>query len=821
MKTKILNHVLYSARPFVLVNVAAFMIFLLFRTYELVLVGGAVQADSDLSDLILKAYILDFFVIGAMLALLSVIFLFLSALVSERIALWIHILLLIFFAYGSLALTQYFSITLIPLSSDLYGYSLNDIKETVSASGGVNILGLIVFVLVGVLFFFLPKLVKEFPLPKFVIFSFYGFALFSIPMLLVIQPEPSGFSKELEYTIVENKTLYFIRQSFKYFTSSQSSEDRYSPEEYPLLKKADYSDVIGKYFTTQSEKPNIVFIIVEGLGSAFVEGGSYQGFTPFIDSLSHHSLTWKNFLSTTGRTFGILPSLTASLPFDRKGFMELGNGMPNHRSLFSLLKQNGYVTSYYYGGAINFDQQNIFLERQGVDNIIDDGDFFPPYEKSPSTEAGFSWGYADKELFNRSLEVIGTKISAPRFDVYMTLSTHEPFLPPHKERYEEQFEQKNNQLQNDQDKQENNKRYKDIYVSLLYSDDALRNFFEQYKKRSDFSNTIFIITGDHRLIPIPFDTKLDRYRVPLMIYSPMLNTPAVFYSVSTHADVAPTLLGFLKNHYSMNFPEQSHWVGSQIDTVKGFRNIRSRAFMPFKGEISDYFEGKYFLSGERLFVVSPSLYINEIQNDSIRLSLQKKRTDFISLCDYVNGNNKIYPTEDGKKNSVTILNEDSLFADIDSLHLNSDQLFILAREKAFGGNYEYSRLLCRRLLAINPDYHDVRSLLARTLAWERRFDEARIQLYEIVRRSPNYSDAYYGLAQVEYWNGSVDEAMKYISLSVQMQSRNIEARMFKAQLHYRSANDAEALKELNEILNQDPQFAEAKNLKEKIKSVNQ
>lgn len=821
MKTKIVNHLLYSARPFVLVNIAAFMIFLLFRTYELVQVGGALQTDSDFSDVILKAYILDFFVTGTMLALLSMIFLSLSALIGERIALWIHLLLLVFFAFGSLALTQYFSVTLIPLSSDLYGYSLNDIKETISASGGINILGLIVFVIVGAMFFFLPKLVHQLPLPKFVIFGYYSLSLFSIPMLLLIQPEPSGFSKEIEYNIVENKSLYFIRQSFKYFTRSQSSEDNYSVEEYPLLQNADYSDVIGKYFVTQPEKPNIVFIIVEGLGSSFVEGGAYQGFTPFIDSLSHHSLTWKNFLSTTGRTFGILPSLTGSLPFDRKGFMDLGNSMPNHRSLFTLLKENGYTTSYYYGGAINFDQQNIFLERQGVDNIIDEGDFFPPYEKSPSTEAGFSWGYADKELFERSLEVIGTQTPAPRFDVYMTLSTHEPFLPPNKQRYEKLFEEKNILSNSDQERHENNKRYKDVFVSLLYSDDALRNFFGQYKKRSDFSNTIFIITGDHRLIPIPFDTKLDRYRVPMMIYSPMLNTSTEFYSVSTHADIVPTLLGFLKHHYPMNLPDLSHWVGNQIDTMKVFRNLRSRAFMPFKGEISDYIEGNYFLSGERLFAVTPSLYVQEIQNDSIRRYLQKKRDAFGELCDYVNGNNRIYPAEKSKKNYSNVLNEDSLFAVVDSLHLNSDQLFILARERAFGGDYDYARLLCRRLLAINPDYHDVRSLLARTFAWERRFDEARIQLNEIVRRSPNYSDAYFGLAQVEYWNGSVDEAMKYISLSVKMQSRNIEARMFKAQLLFRSANDDEAVNELNEILKQDPQFAEAKILMEKIKSVKQ
>ena len=111
----------------------------------------------------------------------------------------------------------------------------------------------------------------------------------------------------------------------------------YSDKEFPFLKAADYSDVIGKYMNVQQQKPNIVIVIIEGLGSSFIEGGNHSGFTPFIDSLSHQSLYWKNFLSTTGRTFGVLPSLTASLPFSEKGFMELGSNMPDHRSLFTLL----------------------------------------------------------------------------------------------------------------------------------------------------------------------------------------------------------------------------------------------------------------------------------------------------------------------------------------------------------------------------------------------------------------------------------------------------------------------------------------------------
>jgi phosphoglycerol transferase MdoB-like AlkP superfamily enzyme len=50
----------------------------------------------------------------------------------------------------------------------------------------------------------------------------------------------------------------------------------------------------------------------------------------------------------------------------------------------------------------------------------------------------------------------------------------------------------------------------------------LRGFFDAYSKRSDFNNTIFLITGDHRMPEIPMSDKIDRYHVPLIVYSPML-----------------------------------------------------------------------------------------------------------------------------------------------------------------------------------------------------------------------------------------------------------------------------------------------------------
>ncbi len=60
------------------------------------------------------------------------------------------------------------------------------------------------------------------------------------------------------------------------------------------------------------------------------------------------------------------------------------------------------------------------------------------------------------------------------------------------------------------------------YASILFADDAIKGFINSYTKRADFNNTIFLITGDHRMPEIPMVSKIDRYHVPLLIYSPLL-----------------------------------------------------------------------------------------------------------------------------------------------------------------------------------------------------------------------------------------------------------------------------------------------------------
>jgi uncharacterized sulfatase len=443
---------------------------------------------------------------------------------------------------------------------------------------------------------------------------------------------PSSFSSQREYFLTINKLQFFISKSSDYFFARKdeisatnvyydngqddSTSFKYIDKSYPFLHEEKAKDVLGNFFNTIPTKPNIVFVLVESLGKGYSGKGAYLGsFTPFLDSLADNSLYWENFLSTGGRTFAALPSLFGSLPFASKGFLDLGESMPKTFTLIDFLKHQGYRTSFYHGGDAHFDNMDIFLKKNNIDYILDENNFGSGYKKMPSSGSGFSWGYGDKELFSRSLEAIGNDFTTPRLDIYLTLSMHSPFLVENQDYYVNRFYDIYHSLHLGGDIMKEIESYKSILATVLYTDDAFRSFFNEYKKRKDYGNTIFIITGDHRMPEIPIATQIDRFHVPFIIYSPLLKRTARFSSVSSHFDFTPTLLAFLRNECKMQTPTESVFIGSGIDTVRMFRNIHSYPLMRNKNELIDYVDKEFILSDNILYKIYPDLDMEKVNND--------------------------------------------------------------------------------------------------------------------------------------------------------------------------------------------------------------
>ena len=350
-----------------------------------------------------------------------------------------------------------------------------------------------------------------------------------------------------------------------------------------------------------------MIILVEGLGRAFTNDGAYLGnFTPFLSELSEDSMYWKNFLSQGGRTFAVLPSLLGSLPFAENGFLGMGDKMPEQLSLLNVLKANGYRTSFYYGGDAGFDNMALYLNKNKLDELKDERTFPQGYKKLPMNN-GFSWGYNDNELYRYFLSSRDENANQPQLSVLLTVTTHSPFLIDETEKYNNIFEQRMDALKFNEEEKNDHRNYKNQYQTIMYADDALKNFFTEYKKRADYDNTIFLITGDHRIPEIPMSTKIDRYHVPLIVFSPLLKRTAEISSVSTHYNIAPSLLAYLKTNHNIKTPKYTSWVGQGLDTTRNFQNIHFVPLMQTKTDLKDFVMGEYHLNGTELYKFNSDL----------------------------------------------------------------------------------------------------------------------------------------------------------------------------------------------------------------------
>ena len=446
----------------------------------------------------------------------------------------------------------------------------------------------------------------------------------------------------------ENGTALIDEQSAAK-SSNVSSEPgnpfTYISQEYPFLHKEQTPDLLEPFFKPGNQAPSFVFIVVESLGRAYTGENAYLGsFTPFLDSLMTKSLYWENCLSTSGRTFSVLPSLLASLPFGEKGFADLGNKMPDHLSLISLLKNRaGYSSSFYYGGDPKFDDMEPFLRRQGVNNIVGINDFGGGYKQLPASNQGFSWGYGDKEIFRKYVNDLKAKDREKRLDVMLTIAMHNPFKIPDQEHYNELFEKRMSTIDLTDKEKNYNRQYKAQYATMLYFDDALRYLIQECSKLKSFENTIFIITGDHRMPEIPISTQLDRFHVPLVIYSPMLKQGQKFSSVVTHFDVTPSLLALLKNRMNLSLPTVTSWIGHGLDTQVEFRNLNAYPLKRNTGELVDYISGNHFISGSTLYSVSPSLDIEPENNTMLLDQLQKQFANYKAKNSFATKGNQLIP----------------------------------------------------------------------------------------------------------------------------------------------------------------------------------
>lgn len=623
---------------------------------------------------VLSGSLFDLFLVCRLMAFGLVPFLLLHYFFPKT-ARGIYTGLIILYAIVSALLAEYYCNLTMPLDHVVLVYTVEELRETVfSSSTSVSLAQVLWFVLlvgVPVVFVILGARLREKAEKHFV---FHGVVLVLCVAAAIIVPynqmirNEKMFADRSAFLLAVNQPSYSYIKITDYvnFEGKRSQEDNYEltqaqlsayqaahPEfeydhpGYPLFRKANDPDVLGPFFDQTSDglPPNLVFIIIEGFGR-HLTGVTAPGisFTPFIDSLAAEGLFWSNCFSTSERTFGVLPSVFASAPHGRFGFTHI-LPLPRHHSLLLDLKKNGYTTSFFYGGELYFDHYGQFMEDNLVDDlavpqlVVDDS---VQYQLLKDNNR---WGYDDDQLvefaINHKLEKPDTR---PHADVFLTLSTHEPFMVDSIEKYEQMVRAMVEQTPGLEKRERDNIMHNlNIYGVYLYMDQSIRRLVEDYASRPAFANTVFVITGDHRMAFVPSGIALRAYNVPLVIYSPLLRRSKTMNAVVSHLDIAPSFNAFLHAQYDYEIDDHCHWLGTSFDTVSEFRNTRKLSFMRNNRDVLDYLSGEYFLNNNRLMIPGPNLTWTPVDDVELLRYYQEELDNFEAVSRFVVQHNVLIP----------------------------------------------------------------------------------------------------------------------------------------------------------------------------------
>ncbi|MFZ2906413.1 MAG: sulfatase-like hydrolase/transferase, partial [Cyclobacteriaceae bacterium] len=130
--------------------------------------------------------------------------------------------------------------------------------------------------------------------------------------------------------------------------------------------------------------------------------------------------------------------------------------------------------------------------------------------------------------------------------------------------------------------------------AVKYTDYSIGKFIKDASGKSWFRNTVFVIVADHCASSAgKTELPINKYHIPMLIYSPGNIMPGKMDRLMSQIDVGPTLLGLL------NFSYTSKFYGYDIFRLEPGRE---RAF------ISTY-QSLGYIKGDRLVILSPQLKV--------------------------------------------------------------------------------------------------------------------------------------------------------------------------------------------------------------------
>ncbi|HWA35780.1 MAG TPA: sulfatase-like hydrolase/transferase, partial [Cyclobacteriaceae bacterium] len=351
-----------------------------------------------------------------------------------------------------------------------------------------------------------------------------------------------------------------VIQRVSYFPTAADAEKIFSPLHTPQD-------------STAFRPMNVVVIILESFSKEFfgvynrdIQGGTYKGYTPFLDSLIGHSRAYQYSFANGRKSIDAMPSIICSIPSIEVPYVLSHYSGNKVNSLSSLLKEKGYYTAFFHGAP------NGSMGFQAFANLCDFNDYFGKDEYNNDADYDGIWGIWDHKFLQYYASKMG-EFKEPFYTNFFSVSSHHPYNLP------------------DEFKNKFPEGEMTIYKCIEYTDYALKKFFQTASKMPWYKNTLFVISADHASaqIRIPdYNTAWGYFSIPIFFYKPGADWNSFENEIVQQIDVMPTVLGEL--HYDQPYIA----FGRDIfhDRTRPFAfNYLDNTYQSFRGSFLLQFDG--------------------------------------------------------------------------------------------------------------------------------------------------------------------------------------------------------------------------------------
>lgn len=278
------------------------------------------------------------------------------------------------------------------------------------------------------------------------------------------------------------------------------------------------------------QRPNVLFIIWEGAGTAMVGSDSVA---PCLQALRREGVYFSNCYANSFRTDrGILSVLSGWPGMPTLSLIKRTDLCRCLPSVASSLRDEGYATSLTYGGDVDYANMRLYFSETGF-STVRGSHFFPA---SQSTSA---WGVHDQYLLAPDVLIPAER---PFFSAALTLSSHEPWEVPMQ------------RLQHPR------------WNSFAYTDSCLGAFVDRLKASPLWDSLLVVILPDHGITypGVHSTADLRVSHIPMLWIGGALAKHGEYDMLLNQSDLAATLLAqmgidisdftFSRNVFSPSFP---------------------------------------------------------------------------------------------------------------------------------------------------------------------------------------------------------------------------------------------------------------------------